>query len=125
MQSTRVRVLLGGAIALATFAVYAPVRHHEYVDLDDYAGILLNPDLQVHSLREALVVSFKRPVVSSSVPLTTLSLQLDRALYGDDPTGTLLTHAALNVATALQLVHVFTRRGDSRRLPALRGVRER
>ena len=109
MQSARLRIGLGVAIALATLAVYAPVRHHEYVDLDDYAGILLNPDLQVHSLREALVVSFTRPVVSSWVPLSTLSLQLDRALYGEDPTGTLLTNVALHVAASLLLFHVFTR----------------
>jgi tetratricopeptide (TPR) repeat protein len=109
VQSTRLRIGLGLAIALATIWVYAPVRHHEYVDLDDYAGILLNPDLQVHSLREALVVSFTRPVVSSWVPLATLSLQLDRALYGEDPTGTLVTNVLLHVATALLLFHVFTR----------------
>ena len=109
MQGARLRILLGVAIAAATVAVYAPVRHHAYVDLDDYAGILLNPDLQVHSLREALVVSFTRPVVSSWVPLTTLSLQLDRALHGEDPTGTLLTNVALHVAAALLFFHVFTR----------------
>ena len=109
MQSTRLRVLLGVAIAAATLLVYAPVRHHRYVDLDDYAGILLNPDLHVRSLREALVVSFTRPVVSSWVPLTTLSLQLDRALHGENPTGTLLTNVALHVAAALLLFHVFTR----------------
>lgn len=110
MQSSRaLRALLALAILAATVAVYLPVRHHEYVDLDDYAGILLNPDMRVSSLPEALVVSFTKPLISIWAPLTLLSLQLDRALYGDDPSGTLATNVALHAATALLLFHVFTR----------------
>jgi hypothetical protein len=109
VQDLRLRALLALAIAGVTLAIYSPVRHHAYVDLDDYAGILFNPALRVASLREALVVSFTTPVLSSWVPLTTLSLQLDRALYGDDPTGTLLTNVALHVGAALLLFHAFAR----------------
>jgi hypothetical protein len=109
VQDQRLRALLALVIVGVTLAIYLPVRHHEFVDLDDYAGILLNPDLRVSSLREALVVSFTKPVLSSWVPLTTLSLQLDRALYGDDPTGTLLTNVALHVTAALLLFHAFVR----------------
>ena len=98
----------GQRVVAATLAVDQPVRHHEWVDLDDHAGILFNPELHVGSLREALVVSFTKPVLS--VPLTTLSLQLGRALYGDDPTGTLVTHVALHAAAAIRA-----------RLPFLRG----
>ena len=51
MSRTRLRVPLGLAILAATVAVYHPVRHHAFVDLDDYAGIVLDPDLHVASLR--------------------------------------------------------------------------
>lgn len=85
------------------------MRHHEFVDLDDYAGILKNPDLEVSSLSEALVVAFTRPLISIWVPLTMLSLELDRALYGSQAGGYLLTNVALHVVTSLLLFHVFVR----------------
>lgn len=109
MASLRLRVLLALAILAATLAVYHPVRHHEFVDFDDYAGILFNRDLQVASPLEALVVAFTRPMLSIWTPLTLLSLQLDRALYGPEPAGYLLTNVALHAAAALLLFHALVR----------------
>ncbi len=83
--------------------------HHEFVDLDDYAGILTNQELEVSSLTEAVVVAFTRPLLSIWVPLTMLSLELDRALYGAQPAGYLLTNVALHLACVLLLFHVLLR----------------
>jgi tetratricopeptide (TPR) repeat protein len=102
MQSSRrLRLLLGLALVALVAWIYHPVRHHAFVDLDDYAGILLNPDLQVGSLGQALVVAFTKPLISIWTPLTLLSWQLDRALYGDAPAGYLLTNVALHAAAAV------------------------
>jgi len=105
----RLRLALATALVVATLAVYWPVRHHEFVDLDDYAGILWNPDLRVGSLTEAIRVAFTKPLLSIWVPLTMLSLELDRALYGEAPARYLLTNVALHVASALLLLHVLWR----------------
>ena len=109
MRSTRLRVPLGLAIVALTLAIYHPVRHHEFVDLDDYAGILFNPDLRAASPLEAVVAAFSKPLISIWTPLTVLSWQLDHALYGDAPAGYLLTNVALHAAAALLLFHALSR----------------
>jgi len=110
MQSSRrLRLLLGLALVALVVAIYHPVRHHAFVDLDDDAGILFNPDLRVGSVGEALVVSFTKPLISMWAPLTLLSWQLDHALYGDAPAGYLLTNVALHAAAALLCFLAFAR----------------
>ena len=49
------RVKLGIALALvvATFAAYQDVRGHDFVDFDDWSGIVANPDLRVEGAGEA------------------------------------------------------------------------
>jgi hypothetical protein len=105
----RLRIAIGAALLAATAVVYAPVAGHEFVDLDDWAGILWNPDLRVGSLGEALWVAFTRAQVSMWAPLTTLTLQLDWALYGSDPTGYLLTNVVLHATSSLLLFVVCLR----------------
>ena len=99
-RSRSPRVLLGLAILAATVAVYQPVRDHSFVDLDDYAGILFNPDLRVDSPAQAVIVAFTKPLISMWAPLTLLSWQLDHALYGDAPAGYLLANVAQHAAAA-------------------------
>ena len=100
----RLRIAIGAALLAATAVVYAPVSGHEFVDLDDWAGILWNPDLRVSSLGEALRIAFTTTQIATLwAPLTTLSLQLDWALYGSDPTGYLLTNVVLHAASSLLL----------------------
>ena len=110
----RTHWLIGLALVAATFAVYAPVRHHAFVDPDDWAGILWNHDLQVGSIGEAIRVAFMRPLISIWVPMTMLSFQLDRALYGAEPAGYLLTNVALHAATALLIFHALWRSTGAR-----------
>jgi len=98
------RVVLGAALVVATALLYSPVSGHEFVDLDDWAGILWNPDLRVSSIGEALRIAFTRAQIATLwAPLTTLSLQLDWFLHGPDPTGYLLTNVALHATNTLLL----------------------
>jgi len=107
------RALQGAAVAaalvVATLAVYLPVRGHEFVDYDDLQVIVWNENLRPHSLREALRLAFGTTLNANWIPLTTLSLQLDRALFGDRPAGTLLANAALHAAAAVALFLALAR----------------
>jgi tetratricopeptide (TPR) repeat protein len=99
-RSLRAAIALG--LVAACFAVYAEVRHHEFVDYDDYKGILHRQELEVASLREALAVALS-PHHANWVPLSTLSHQLDRRLYGVAPAGHLLTNVALHALASAVL----------------------
>jgi hypothetical protein len=89
------------ALAALCFAIYAQVRHHEFVDYDDYVTILHYDALEVSSISQAVQVAVT-PYHANWIPLTTLSLALDRRLYGEQPRGYLLTNVALHaLATAV------------------------
>jgi tetratricopeptide (TPR) repeat protein len=89
------------ALAVATLAVYLPVRGHEFVDYDDLQVIVWNENLRPASLREAFALAFGTTLNANWIPLTTLSLQLDRALWSERPAGTLLGNVALHAAAAV------------------------
>jgi tetratricopeptide (TPR) repeat protein len=90
-------------LVVATAAVYQDVRRHDFVDLDDFPYVLENRDLRVSSLAEALRVAFRSTSQVNWTPLTVLSLQADRALYGDEAPGYLLGNVALHAASAALL----------------------
>jgi tetratricopeptide (TPR) repeat protein len=97
-------------LALLTVAVYAPVRHHEFFELDDWDAIVWNQNLRASSAADAFVKAFGSPFRSRTVnwtPLTVLSLQLDHALYGEEPAGYLVTNVALHVLSTLVLFHAL------------------
>jgi hypothetical protein len=90
-------------LALATFLLYAPVREHGFVDLDDINAIVANPDLRVASASDALTTAVRATLNANWIPVTVLSLQIDRALWGDEPTGFHLTNVALHAACSVVL----------------------
>ncbi len=100
---------VGVALVALVAAVYAPVRHHEYLDLDDLPLIVWNPDMEPASLGEALAIAFGKPQVSGWVPVTTLSHQLDRWLWGRDAGMPLLENVALHALATLLLLLAFER----------------
>lgn len=99
----RDRVLIILALLVFTSAVYAQVRHHEFVDFDDLVGIVHNEDLDVDSIPDAFRKAIHARIVHNWIPLTVLSLQLDRALWGKEATGMLLTNVALHAAASVLL----------------------
>jgi hypothetical protein len=84
--------------------IYAPVRHHGYLDFDDMRELVWNPDMEPASFGSALVIAFTRPQFSGWVPLATLSHQLDRFLWGREAAGALLTNVALHALAAVLLL---------------------
>ena len=101
MSAAGLRTALALALSALCFAIYAQVRHHEFVDYDDYITILHYDALEVSSISEAVRVALT-PHHANWIPLTTLSLALDRWLHGSEPRGYLLTNVALHaLASAL------------------------
>ncbi len=90
-------------LVAATAAVYQDVRTHDFVDLDDLPYVVENRDLRVASPLEAVRVAFASTSQVNWTPLTVLSLQVDRALYGDRAPGYLLGNVALHAASAVLL----------------------
>lgn len=105
----RVRVWIALALAALAFAVFGQVHDHEFVDYDDLKHIVQNPDLANGLSAESIVKVFTRPHYGDFVPLTYVSLLLDRALFGPGPAGTLLTNVVLHAASAVLLFLALAR----------------
>ena len=70
------------ALCALTLAVYAEVGTHAFVDFDDTKHIAQNPDVAPGWSAERMVRVFTHPHFGDFIPLTYLSLQLDRSLFG-------------------------------------------
>jgi Flp pilus assembly protein TadD len=103
------RAAVAAGLVVATFAVYLQVRGHDYVDYDDLQVIVWNQNLRPESLGEAIALAFGTTLNANWIPLTTLSLQLDRALWGEGAAGTLLGNTALHAAAAVALFFALFR----------------
>jgi len=101
--------LLAAALVLATIAVYAPVRHHEFLAWDDDIYVTRNPNLERPLDAEAVARAFREPYESNWIPLTWLSLHVDRALFGADPGAFHLVNLGLHALGALLLFAALAR----------------
>jgi len=92
------------ALALITFAVYAPVVHNGFIVLDDGVYIIDNPHIQQGFSWNAIRWAFSSRVYAGFWhPLTWLSHMLDYQLYGLNPIGHHLTNLAFHIANTLLL----------------------
>jgi len=103
------RAAVAAGLVVATFAVYLRVRGHDFVDLDDLQVIVWNENLRPEAVGRALALAFGTTLNANWIPLTTLSLQLDRALWGERAAGFLLGNVALHAATAVVLFFALLR----------------
>ena len=71
------------ALCALTLAVYAEVGTHAFVDFDDTKHIAQNPDVAPGWSAERMVRVFTHPHFGDFIPLTYLSLQLDRSREQD------------------------------------------
>ena len=103
------RAAVAAGLVVATFAVYLQVRGHDFVDYDDLQVIVWNENLRPESAGEAVALAFGTTLNANWIPLTTLSLQLDRALWGERAAGFLLGNVALHAAAAVALFFALVR----------------
>ena len=73
-----VKAAVSVGLLCLVFGVFAQVRTHDFVDLDDLGGIEGNPDLEADSWLEGLEKAVTLPFLSNWIPVTALSHRLDR-----------------------------------------------
>jgi tetratricopeptide (TPR) repeat protein len=103
------RIGVSALLVIATFAAYAGVREHRFVDVDDFPMIVHNPDLRAASPGEAVAKAFRARALGNWTPLSVLSLQASQAAHGLDPPAYLLTNVALHAAAAVLLFLALAR----------------
>ena len=103
MAAERRRLLVAALVFVAALWVYAPVRQLGFVDYDDDVYVTENPHLADGFGWDDVRRAFAEPYETNWIPLTWISLGVDRALYGTSPTGYHVTNALLHAASAALL----------------------
>jgi tetratricopeptide (TPR) repeat protein len=113
LESSRARLLAALLVALATLAVFAPVRANGFVDYDDGAYVTKNPEVQAGLTRDSLAFAFGEFHSANWHPLTWLSHMLDVELFGPDASGPHLVNALLHaLGAALLFLFLATATGS-------------
>jgi tetratricopeptide (TPR) repeat protein len=99
-------LLAAGLLVAATLVTYWPALENGFV-FDDIDYVTLNPQVQAGLTGPSIAWAFTTGHASNWHPLTWLSLELDRDLFGPEPWGYHLTNLVLHVANALLLFLVF------------------
>jgi tetratricopeptide (TPR) repeat protein len=114
-----IRLDLAIAIGLtaATLAVYAGVRGHAFVNLDDPEYVTANPHVRAGLTWAGVGWAFTHVHSATWHPLTSLSHMLDIQLFGLRPGAHLMENVALHVLNSV-LLFVVLRRMTQRRWPS-------
>jgi len=91
------------ALAALTLVVFVQIRHHDFVDYDDYVYVSWRPEVHAGLTREGITWAFTSFQGANWFPLTRLSWMLDAELFGLDAGAFHATSLALHVANALLL----------------------
>src|SRR4029077_14246678 len=92
-----------------TAALYAPVRHHAFLNYDDNDYVTANPHVTAGLSRDSIVWAWTEPHSATWHPLTTLSHLLDCQLFGLDPGPPHMVNVALHALSTLLLFGVLVR----------------
>lgn len=103
MAAERRRLLVAALVFVAALGVYAPVRQLGFVAYDDDVYVTENPHLADGFGWDDVRRAFAEPYETNWIPLTWISLGVDRALYGTSPAGYHVTNALLHAASAALL----------------------
>jgi len=103
VSAERRRLLVAALVFFAALGVYAPVRQHGFVDYEDDLYVTENPHLADGFGWDDVRRAFAEPYETNWIPLTWISLGVDRALYGTSPAGYHVTNALLHAASAALL----------------------
>jgi tetratricopeptide (TPR) repeat protein len=102
------RFLAAAALALATVAVFWPVRSHRFLSLDDGIYVVGNTEVAKGLSGEGIRWAFTSVSYASNWhPLTWLSHMLDVQLFGLDPGGHHLTSVLIHALTTALLFWVL------------------
>ncbi|MGD0078936.1 MAG: tetratricopeptide repeat protein [Sedimentisphaerales bacterium] len=103
------RLLICIFLVVVTFAVYLPVRNHEFVRYDDDVYVTENPNVLTGLTPQNIEWAFTTGHAANWHPLTWLSLMLDCQIFGVKSGPMHLVNVAFHVANTLLLFIVFGR----------------
>jgi protein O-mannosyl-transferase len=102
--ASRSRVLLVGLLLIiGTFALYWPVRTHDFIGLDDPDYVTENPNVKNGLTPDAIAWAFRSNEASNWHPLTWLSHMLDCQLFGLNAGAHHLMNVGVHAANAVLL----------------------
>jgi tetratricopeptide (TPR) repeat protein len=90
-------------VVLVTFAVFAPVLHHAFVEWDDPSYVTENAHVRAGLSASGIAWAFRSTELANWHPLTWLSHMLDVSLFGLAPWGHHLTSLLLHLANTVLL----------------------
>jgi protein O-mannosyl-transferase len=102
-------IILALILVAATWAVYWPVKNHEFVNFDDNEYISENWVVQKGLNKESVVWAFTTAFPTYWHPLTWLSITADVELFGLDPGRHHLSNVFLHTINALLLFSLLIR----------------
>ncbi|HET9426038.1 MAG TPA: tetratricopeptide repeat protein [Gemmatimonadaceae bacterium] len=108
MRGARGRRAIPFAIALLTFLVFSPALSADFVSWDDERNFLTNPHYRGLGL-DQLRWMWSTTLLGHYVPLSWMTLGLDYALWGMNPTGYHLTNLLIHCANAVVLFFLARR----------------
>ncbi len=97
------------ALLLITAAVFWPVGHYDFINLDDPAYVAENPHIQQGLTLAGVAWAFRAVVVANWHPVTCLSLMLDCQLFGNNAGAHHLVNLLFHMANTLLLFLVWRR----------------
>ena len=95
--------VIGLTLALVTAALFWPMLHHPFINVDDEQYITSNPHVQAGLTWPGIVWAFENTEAANWHPLTWISHMLDCQLFGLNPGGHHLTSLLFHVANTLLL----------------------
>jgi len=113
--NSRARALtgVGAALVVATLAVYAGVRNHDFVDYDDFSYVVENARLRSGLGLRSIATDLLSPYFMNWSPATMISFRIDFALHELSASGYLMTNVALHAIASLLLFLALARAAGS------------
>jgi protein O-mannosyl-transferase len=102
-KSRAPELLIFAALALITFILFAPVRHHEFINYDDPDYIIANPIVQRGVTWEGIHWAFTSSHSYNWHPITWISHMSDVQFFGLNPGAHHLVSLFFHIANALLL----------------------
>lgn len=96
-------------LTLTIITAYEPLRHNDFVDLDDDRYVTENPHVNGGITRESVIWAFSSSHYYMWHPLTSLSHMLDCELFGLNPVYHHLVSVLFHIASTLLLFWVLKR----------------
>jgi tetratricopeptide (TPR) repeat protein len=100
---------VGAVLIIATLAVYAGVRNHDFVDYDDFSYVVENARLRSGLGLRSITTDLLSPYFMNWSPATMISFRIDFALHELSAPGYLMTNVALHAIASLLLFLALAR----------------